>query len=231
MVANQRANQRPARDQELRAWVAGALVGCILSYLTPMTPDQMQTVALAHASRLVNHGPTVLVTSAHGQRRNVMAAAWSMPVEFTPPRIAVVIDKSTFTRELVLASGHFGLCVPSAAQAALTTAVGHSSGREPAAAGSDEFVRHGVAWQPGGVLGLPMVQGCLAWLELRRLPEVHSETTYDTFFGEVVWAMADERAFAKGRWQLDATDPHRQTIHHLGGGHYGCVGTVVQTQA
>lgn len=50
-------------------------------------------VALPHASRLVNHGPTVLVTSAHGGRRNVMAAAWSMPVEFTPPRIAVVIDK------------------------------------------------------------------------------------------------------------------------------------------
>jgi hypothetical protein len=58
-------------------------------------------VAPNHASRLVNHGPTVLVTSAHGGRRNVMAAAWSMPVEFTPPRIAVVIDKKTFTRELV----------------------------------------------------------------------------------------------------------------------------------
>ncbi len=49
-------------------------------------------VALAHASRLINHGPTVLVTSAHGKARNVMAAAWSMPVEFTPPRIAIVID-------------------------------------------------------------------------------------------------------------------------------------------
>jgi hypothetical protein len=53
-------------------------------------------VQLAHASRLINHGPTVLVTSAHGGRRNVMAAAWSMPVEFTPPRIAIVIDKKTY---------------------------------------------------------------------------------------------------------------------------------------
>jgi hypothetical protein len=52
-------------------------------------------VELAHASRLINHGPTVLVTSVHGGRRNVMAAAWSMPVEFTPPRLAIVIDKST----------------------------------------------------------------------------------------------------------------------------------------
>ena len=77
--------------------------------------SRFQPVALHHASRLINHGPTVLVTSAAGVRRNVMAAAWSMPVEFTPPRIAVVIDKSTYTRELVLASGHFGLCIPGAA--------------------------------------------------------------------------------------------------------------------
>jgi hypothetical protein len=37
-----------------------------------------------HASRLINHGPTVLISSAHGAHRNIMAAAWSMPVEFTP---------------------------------------------------------------------------------------------------------------------------------------------------
>ena len=88
-----------------------------------------QPVALEHASRLVNHGPTVLVTSADGTRRNVMAAAWSMPVEFTPPRIAVVIDKSTYTRELVMASGGFGICLPGAAMVDLTYAVGSASSR------------------------------------------------------------------------------------------------------
>jgi flavin reductase (DIM6/NTAB) family NADH-FMN oxidoreductase RutF len=65
--------------------------------------NHFRPVALEHASRLINHGPTVLITSAHGGHRNVMAAAWSMPVEFTPPRIAVVIDKKTFTRELFIA--------------------------------------------------------------------------------------------------------------------------------
>ena len=64
-------------------------------------------VDLSHASRLINHGPTVLVSTSHAGRQNVMAAAWSMPVEFSPPRIAVVIDKSTYTRDLILASGQF----------------------------------------------------------------------------------------------------------------------------
>lgn len=44
-------------------------------------------VALDHASRLLNHGPTILITSRDESidRRNVMAAARSMPVEFSPP--------------------------------------------------------------------------------------------------------------------------------------------------
>lgn len=51
-------------------------------------------IELHHASRLLNHGPTVLITSfdEQSQRRNIMAAAWSMPVEFEPPRVAIVVD-------------------------------------------------------------------------------------------------------------------------------------------
>ncbi|MEQ1633168.1 MAG: flavin reductase, partial [Planctomycetota bacterium] len=37
-----------------------------------------------HVHRLLNHGPTTMITTAHGGRRNVMAAAWVMPLDFTP---------------------------------------------------------------------------------------------------------------------------------------------------
>ena len=39
------------------------------------TNEHFRPVALQHACRLINHGPTVLVTSAHDGRRNIMAAA------------------------------------------------------------------------------------------------------------------------------------------------------------
>jgi len=42
-------------------------------------------VPLEKAYRLMNHGPTVLVSSRHGEAMNVMAAAWSMPLDFDPP--------------------------------------------------------------------------------------------------------------------------------------------------
>ena len=190
-------------------------------------PAAFLPVDLPHASRLLNHGPTVLVTSAHGGRRNVMAAAWSMPVEFTPPRIAVVIDKSTFTRELVLASGAFGICVPGAALADATYAVGSVSGREV----PDKFERFGLqaAVRPGPVLGVPVIEeGCCAWLECRLIPERHTEQAYDTCFAEVVAAAADARVFVNGRWSFTPENASLHTLHHLGAGTFAVADGLVR---
>lgn len=185
-----------------------------------------QPVPLAQASRLVNHGPTVLVTSAHGGRRNVMAAAWSMPVEFTPPRIAVVIDKKTFTRELVAASGSFAIVLPGVALVDLTYAVGSTSGRD-----EDKFARYGIAPRPGPVLGLPVLEeGCAAWLECRLIPEPHAQDAYDTCFGEVVAAAADPRIFSGGHWTFEDANAGLQTIHHLGGGNFVRAGGTVRAR-
>ena len=173
-------------------------------------------VALEHASRLINHGPTVLVTSGHRTACNVMAAAWSMPVEFTPPRIAVVIDKKTYTRELVMASGAFGLCLPGAALTGVTYAVGNVTGRA-----QDKFKQHNLRMHRSPVLGVPMLQeDCAAWLECRLIREPHTEDAYDTCFAEVVSAAADDRIFRHGHWCFDNSNADLQTIHHLGGGNF-----------
>ena len=186
--------------------------------------SHFHTVQLPHASRLINHGPTVLVTSGHAGERNIMAAAWSMPVEFTPPRIAVVIDKNTRTRELVAASGAFAICIPGTGLVDLTYAVGSTSGRD-----GDKFARHGIAAHAGPVLGLPVLEkGCAAWLECRLIPERHTEDAYDTCFGEVVAAAADARIFARGHWDFRADNTGLQTIHHLGGGLFVRAGGTVR---
>ena len=191
--------------------------------------SHFQPVVLGHASRLVNHGPTVLITSrsADGTRRNVMAAAWSMPVEFTPPRIALVIDKRTYTRELVAESGVFGICIPGVALCDITYAVGSESGREV-----DKFARHGIEWQPDATLGVPLIEaGCAAWLACRLIPEPHAQDAYDTCFGEVLSASADARVFAQGRWSFRDDNTALQTIHHLGAGNFAHAGRTLQAKA
>ncbi|HEU4622308.1 MAG TPA: flavin reductase family protein [Burkholderiaceae bacterium] len=183
-------------------------------------------VALHHASRLINHGPTVLVTSAHDNKRNVMAAAWSMPVNFEPPRIAVVIDASTYTKDLVCASGAFGICIPGAGMIDTVYGVGNTSGRD-----TDKFVKYAINAFAGSTCGVPLIeQGCAAWLECRLLAEPRTQSAYDTFFGEVIAAAADTRIFSNGRWLLNNEHADLHTIHHLGGGSFITAGNVLRAR-
>ncbi|HYD59826.1 MAG TPA: flavin reductase family protein [Noviherbaspirillum sp.] len=170
-------------------------------------------VDLAKAYRLLNHGPTVLVTSAHGSASNVMAAAWSMPLDFSPPKVAVVIDRNTRTRQLVEASGEFALNVPSREMAGATLAVGSASGRE-----IDKFQTHALDTFAGEKIGAPLLEGCLGWLECRVIPEPHIQERYDLFLGEVVAAWADPAVFRNGHWIFEGDSP--RSIHYIAGGHF-----------
>lgn len=177
-------------------------------------------VALAKAYRLINHGPTVLVSARHGDVDNVMAAAWACALDFTPPKLTVVLDKITKTRELIECSGGFVVQVPTVAQLQLTQAVGSRSlSEEP-----DKLARSGI--ELFGIEGhdLPFVAGCSAWLACRLIPEPHNQQTYDLFIGEIVGAWADNRVFSEGRWHFENADPALRSIHHVAGGHFYAIG-------
>lgn len=181
-------------------------------------------VDLAKAYRLLNHGPTVLVSAEAEGRRNVMAAAWVMPVDFNPPKVAVVIDRNTYTRGLIERSGRFALSVPCKAQARMVTALGTHTGRE-----IDKLADFQVSLldEPGATS--PLVGGCVAWLDCMRLPEPHNEATHDLFLGMVTGAWADRRVFDGGRWHFDDADNGLRTLHHVAGGHYLAIGDEVDT--
>lgn len=51
---------------------------------------------------------------------------------------------------------------------------------------------------------------------------------YDTCFGEVVAAAADERIFASGHWSFRDDNAALQTIHHLGAGNFVRAGGVLR---
>lgn len=170
-------------------------------------------VELEKSYKLLNHGPTVLVTSAHGDKRNVMAAAWSMPLDFSPPKVTVVIEGSSYTRQLVDASGTFALCVPTRPLADLTLKVGRSSGAE-----IDKFSKYSIETFEASKIKAPLIKGCAGWLECKVIKEEHNEKTYDLFIAEIVGAWADSRAFENGRWKK--LPPDLQTLHYIAGGSF-----------
>lgn len=192
---------------------------------TPLQDSRMTDrlpVPLDKAYRLMNHGPTVLVSSRHGEAINVMAAAWSMPLDFDPPKVAVVL--STLTRRMIEASGEFALMVPSRELAQLTLRVGSTTGREV-----DKFAAFGAGHWTGEQVGAPLLDGCLAWLECRLLPEPHIQETYDLFLGQVVAAWADPAVFRDGHWVTTEGGP--KSIHYVAGGHFFELGEAFEASA
>lgn len=181
-------------------------------------------VPLEKAYRLMNHGPTVLVSARHGDAVNVMAAAWSMPLDFDPPKVAVVLDKSTYTRKLVEASGEFALMVPARELAQLTLQVGSTTGTE-----IDKFAAFGAGYWTGEKTGAPLLDGCIAWLECRLIPEPHIQQTYDLFLGEVVAAWADPAVFRDGHWNVEPGG--KKSIHYVAGGHFFEIGDAFEASA
>lgn len=181
----------------------------------------MQSVPLAKSYLLLNHGPVALVTSASGGRSNVMSAAWVMPLDFDPPKVLLVIDSQTLTRELVDASGEFALNIPCRDLADKVLAAGSVSGRE-----GDKFVRTGLEPFAATLIGAPLVKGCAAWLECRVLREAENQTRHDLFIAEVVAAWADPAVFSGGRWHFP--EAHRKTIHYQAGGTFFETGKVFE---
>ena len=180
--------------------------------------SRFKRIPLEHAPRLINHGPTILVTSRSkdNKKHNVMTAAWSTPVEFEPPRLLVLINKESLTRKLIMESGVFAVCVPTASFVDQTYAVGSTTGQE-----IDKFQRFNIARIQSPELDIPVIEdGCVAWLECRLIPEKSVQEKYDTFFGEILSASADPTIFYNGRYHFTDANKSSHTIHHLGGGNF-----------
>lgn len=181
-------------------------------------------VALEKAYRLINHGPTVLVSASHAGVNNVMAAAWCCALDFAPPKLTVVIDKATRTRALVENSGNFVIQVPTVAQLQLTHDVGSKSLlQEP-----DKLERAGVELFQIDGYETPFVAGCSAWLACRLIPEAHNQNTYDLFIGEVVGAWSDTRVFRDGHWHFEDASPKLGSLHYIAGGNFYAIGKALQ---
>jgi flavin reductase (DIM6/NTAB) family NADH-FMN oxidoreductase RutF len=190
-----------------------------------MQPTHFTPVPLDKSYRLMNHGPTVLVSAQHGDTINVMAAAWACVLDFgNTPKVTVVLDKATRTRELIEASGFFALQLPTQAMATLTCGVGTDSAKDT----PHKLAKHGVTTFAAPDSGTPLVHGCVGWLVCKLVPEPHNQTTYDLFIGDVLGAWADDRVFRDGRWHFDAAPDDLRTIHHVAGGQFFVTGKTVQ---
>lgn len=180
----------------------------------------LKPVELEKFYRLINHGPTVMVSAKHDGVENVMSAAWCCALDFAPnAKLTIVLDKMTFTRPLVEKSGYFVIQVPFANQAETVIAMGESRKENP-----NKLTDNGIElfYQEG--FDVPMVKGCAAYIVCELIPEPHNHQAHDLFIGKVLAAWADDRVFRNGHWEFDEVGDDLKTLHYVAGGQFYRIG-------
>lgn len=189
----------------------------------------VRPVPLDRAYRLLNIGPTVIVSGKHEGDFDAMAAAWSSALDLDPTKGIVVLDKSHYTRTLIEKSNYFMLAVPTRAIAHETLFLGSVSKHDD----PKKIEKSGIRFLKG-VDGLDddidLIEGCAAWILFERTPEPHMESAYDLFVGTAVGAWADERVFSEGRWRFEDVPQSMQTLHYVAGGRFYAIGDAIDVE-
>lgn len=164
-------------------------------------------VDVTRAARLVNHGPTVLVSSGREARANIITLAWVTPVSIDPPLLAIAVAPARHSHDLISRARQFVVNVPPPRILDAVWYCGTRSGRD-----GDKFAGAGLTPAPAGTVDTPLVAECFAHIECRLERRV-TLGDHTLFVGEAVEATAEAGAFdghlrLKGRYH---------TLHHLGG--------------
>lgn len=159
------------------------------------------------ATRLINHGPTVLVTSRHAGHSNIITLAWITPLSIAPPMVGIAVAPTRYSHELIAGAGQFVVNVPSPRLLEAVWYCGTVSGRD-----EDKFAGSGLSAEPARRVDAPAISDCFAHVECRVVdaPVVGDHTL---FVGEVAAADVDADAFDK---HLSLRGQYH-TLHHLGG--------------
>ncbi|MCL7415755.1 MAG: flavin reductase family protein [ANME-2 cluster archaeon] len=169
-----------------------------------------RSIPITKANYLINHGPTVLITSGTEERDNIMTLAWQMPASGNPVRLAISVAPERFSHELITQGKAFGVNLPTIQLYKTVLLCGSQSGRE-----IDKFKRSGLTRMAAKKIPCPLIRECVAHIEC-RLVNAWNAGDHTIFLGEVVAACADEDAF-NSHLQLNN---NIQTLHHMGGPYF-----------
>jgi flavin reductase (DIM6/NTAB) family NADH-FMN oxidoreductase RutF len=124
----------------------------------------------------------VVVISARGaDGYRGLTASSLVSISVDPPMVLVGLERETATRAAVVATRTFNVSVLTRSQEFIAD---RFAGRAPAIDASWRDVPHHL-----GVNGLPLIEGCAAWLEC-RLVEMRPAGDHDICVGEVTGASA-----------------------------------------
>jgi len=176
-------------------------------------------VSLDKAYRLLNFGPTVLVTSSLAGKPNIMPVAWNMPIDLDPPKVAICIGDGSYTFRIVKETKEFVINIPPASLVKKVYQCGQVSGKKV-----DKFRKFGLTPIPASKVAPPLVKECIGHLECKVFDDSLAED-YNIFLARVVACSAEKGALQKF-FRVDKSS--FKTLHHLTGEYFFTPGKVLR---
>jgi flavin reductase (DIM6/NTAB) family NADH-FMN oxidoreductase RutF len=170
----------------------------------------MRNLPLPKVYALIEPGPVVLLTTSHNGRANVMTMSWHMMLEFEPPLISCVVSSGNYSFAALRATKQCVIAIPGVALAPQVVKIGNCSGQD-----TDKFTKFGLTPVPAAQVEAPLIDECLANLEL-KVTDTRMVNKYNLFVLEVVNA-----------W-VDPGQKDRRTIHHQGYGSFAVDGETIK---
>ncbi len=171
--------------------------------------NEFKEVSVNKAYRLINHGPTLLVsTVSENNEYDIAPIAWNCPAQKAPTRIAIMVGKSHMTYQNIESAGEFIACVPHVSQAEIVMKLGSASGRDV-----DKIGKFGVETFEGSKVKVRIPAESMGYLECRVADIIHMSNT-GLIIGECVYAAAGIKAFDE---RVLTENYEGKSLHHLGG--------------
>jgi flavin reductase (DIM6/NTAB) family NADH-FMN oxidoreductase RutF len=163
--------------------------------------------------RYLEPGPIVLVSSAHGGKRNIMTMGWHTVMEFTPSLVGCVIAGGNYSYDLIRRSRECVINLPTTALTDVVVGIGNTTGAE-----IDKFERFKLTGEKATHVKAPLIRECHANLEC-KLFDGSLVAKYNFFIFEVVKAHV-------------ATSPkHPKTLHYTGDGVFMISGKIISRRS
>jgi flavin reductase (DIM6/NTAB) family NADH-FMN oxidoreductase RutF len=175
-------------------------------------PDKID-LPVSRIRRYLEPGPIVLVTSALGDKRNIMTMGWHTVMEFAPSLIGCVIAESNFSFGLIRRSRECVINLPTTALTDKVVGIGNTSG-----AAIDKFAEFGLTPQPAKRVHAPLIRECHANFEC-TLADDTLVGRYNFFIFEVVKA------------HVAASPKHPETLHYTGDGVFMVAGKIISRRS
>lgn len=179
--------------------------------------EKVDVEPLGIAYRLLNPGCVTLVTVGDGQKDNLFALTWNMPVRKDPPLAAIESGKSHYSYPFIQRTGEFGINIMDASHADALYGCGATSGRTV----NDKFEKFGLTRLKAGQIKPPLVAESVASLEC-RVCQVVDLGASSLLIAQIVRAVASPVHFVEGNWTFENG---LRLLHHLSGKRFSVAAT------